>query len=315
MKIKNVLLGSAFGLLLLLFSCSEDENDAPVASDAFFIVPEDASIGTVIGTITATDQQGDALTYVITSGNEANVFEFGEEGALRTRAMMDFETTPSYELVVVISDGSNSTEISVRIDVTDVDEGTGNNGGEVTIEGITYNLVDGLIDDFGGDGTHYNYDFILVDDAILLDEDDDFIPGEETTIGIYVELFSAGDASFEAGTFDYLDESISPSFTQSYFNYLNISTFTEAIGTNEDPEADGYFVAVGGTVTVVENSELNYTLTYAIDVAEADFDTDELIAGGEEFSLAFSYTGVFKFIPLDETARRTAAQKSKRRFF
>ena len=314
MKIKIVLLGAGFGLLLLLFSCSEDENEPPMADDLLFIVAEDVPIGTVVGTVSATDKEGDALTYTITAGNDANEFELSDEGTLRTLALLDYETATSYQLAVRIADNSGSIDILITINVTDVDEGTGVIGGTVTVDGITYSLVDGLIEDYGGDGTHYNYDFVLVDDAIAM-ENDEPVPGEGTKIGVYAELFSAGDASFDVGTFEYLDEAVSPGFTQSYFNYLTITTFDDPIGDDPDPDADGYFIAVGGSVTVVENAELNYTLTYNIDLAEADFDTDELINGGDEFSLTFAYTGDFVFVPLDETARTVEIEKSNKRIF
>ena len=56
-----------------------DENTMPSISDQEFTVAEDISDATVIGTVTATDAEGDALTYSITA-NDTDLFEISTGG-------------------------------------------------------------------------------------------------------------------------------------------------------------------------------------------------------------------------------------------
>ena len=313
--IKKLLNGGVIALSIFFVACNDDDgaNLPPEVQDLTLTVAEDVAIGTLVGTIAATDPDGDEISFEITAGNEANAFGLSAEGVLSTLSALDFETTSSYALTVMVSDGMNDVEVMVSIEVTDVDEGDGNAGVDVTIDGVTYTIVDGLIDDFGDDGTHYNYDFILVDDAIDI-VNDDLEPGPETTIGIYVELFSAGTGSFTPGTFEYLEESTTPESDQSFFNIFTISTFDEPIGDSES-DPDNYYIATGGTVTVTENSDLNYTLIYNVEVAEADLDTDEVISGGSQFTLSFTYSGDFDFIPLEAAARSEGVTSQKKAVF
>ncbi len=314
MKIRRLLIGVVLSSTLFFLSCGGDENTPPSANNVSVQVPEDTAIGTVIANITASDAEGDVLSYTIISGNDANTFELNDEGALRTLVSLDFETTDSYLLSVAVSDGDNSVNITVSIEIIDVDESPGNSGVEVMIDGINYTLVDGLIDDFGGDGTHYNYDFFLVNDEIKM-EDGDLVPGEETTIFVYAELFSAGNSSFNPGTFEYLDVFSTPRNDQSYFNYFAIATYDDPSDVVNEQDPAKWFIAVGGSVTVTQNTGLNYTIAYNLDVAEADYDTDEVIVGGSEFTLEFTYTGDFEFIPLDDAARKTGVKNLDKGIF
>ena len=88
-----------------------------------FAVAEDAAPGTVVGTVSATDPNGDSLTYSITAGNPGNAFAIGAQtGAITVAAALDHETTPSYELTVEASDGTNASTVPVTITVTDVND-------------------------------------------------------------------------------------------------------------------------------------------------------------------------------------------------
>ena len=85
-----------------------------------FTVAEDAVEETVVGTVTATDPDvGDTVTYTLTSGNTGDVFDIdGSTGAITVAGDMDYETTPSYSLIVEASDGEGGTDTaSVTITV------------------------------------------------------------------------------------------------------------------------------------------------------------------------------------------------------
>jgi VCBS repeat-containing protein len=102
-------------------------NDAPVVDAAAFSVPEDAAVGTVVGTVTFSDPDtGQTHTFAITAGNTGGAFAIGAtSGEITVAAALDFETLAAYSLTVEVTDdgapalsGSNTVEITV----TDVDD-------------------------------------------------------------------------------------------------------------------------------------------------------------------------------------------------
>ena len=90
--------------------------------DAFaFSIKETASVGAAVGVASATDPNGDTLTYTIASGNEDGNFAIDTAtGAITVAGALDFETAASYTLTVQASDGTNTVTVTVEIDVTEV---------------------------------------------------------------------------------------------------------------------------------------------------------------------------------------------------
>ena len=100
-------------------------NEAPVfGSDSYsFSVAETESAYSVIGTVAATDADGDAVTYWITAGNGSGTFSIDlNEGFVLIRKALDYETTTSYTLTVEARDGNGGVDsATVTITVTDVE--------------------------------------------------------------------------------------------------------------------------------------------------------------------------------------------------
>ena len=92
------------------------------ASSYSFGVREDVATTTLVGTVSATDPNDDAVTYTITTGSEDGKFDIdANSGAITVAAALDYETTPSYTLTVEASDANgNSATATVDIAVTDV---------------------------------------------------------------------------------------------------------------------------------------------------------------------------------------------------
>jgi Ca2+-binding RTX toxin-like protein len=94
-------------------------NDAPIiSSSATFSAAENQ---TAIGSVTATDADGDSLTYSI-SGSEMNI---SSSGVLSFAVAPDYETKNSYTATVTVSDGTASTTQNITVNVTDVAENVG----------------------------------------------------------------------------------------------------------------------------------------------------------------------------------------------
>ncbi len=87
-------------------------------------VAEDAAVGAALGTVSATDPEGVAVTYAITAGNDAGLFAIdASSGALTVAAALDYETTTSYGLTVEAKTGGGATAtVPVTVTVTNVNE-------------------------------------------------------------------------------------------------------------------------------------------------------------------------------------------------
>ena len=102
-----------------------EENVAPTITAATFTLAENSSTGTVVGTIGASDTDGDTLAYAILTGNTDQAFDLNvSTGVLSVTdsTALDYETTPVFSLLVQASDGALSDSATVTINLIDVDE-------------------------------------------------------------------------------------------------------------------------------------------------------------------------------------------------
>lgn len=103
----------------------EQVNDAPfVASAEVTTVRETVDSDAILAQVSATDVEGDTLSYEITGGNDDGLFEIDSTGAisLTEGAALDYETAQAHDLEVSVSDGQETTTTDVTINVSDVDE-------------------------------------------------------------------------------------------------------------------------------------------------------------------------------------------------
>ena len=104
-----------------------DVNEAPVFSDGTTTtraIAENVGANINIGTaVKATDPDtDDSLTYTL-GGTDAALFAIDDKtGQLKTKSALDYETKISYTVTVSVSDGSLEDEITVTINVKDLDE-------------------------------------------------------------------------------------------------------------------------------------------------------------------------------------------------
>ncbi|MFV2067055.1 MAG: tandem-95 repeat protein, partial [Pirellulales bacterium] len=114
-------------------------NDAPVAQNDTFAVDEDASVGTVVGTVSATDPDvGDTLAYAITAGNTGTPFVINSAtGQITVNGALDYATTPQYTLTVTVTDDASpalSDTATITINVNQVA------AGPMLVNGIVSNV-------------------------------------------------------------------------------------------------------------------------------------------------------------------------------
>ena len=98
----------------------------PVIAPQNFSVEENSPNGTNVGTLVASDPDGDVLSYAITTGNLDNAFNVNAvTGALTVAntAALDFETTPGFSLTVQVTDTAGLADSAlVAVSLIDVAE-------------------------------------------------------------------------------------------------------------------------------------------------------------------------------------------------
>ena len=112
--------GSSFNATFDYFTITTPPNAAPVVAAQSFQVSEDAEVGAAVGTVVATDEDGDPLSFAFVAGNEAGAFTIDDDGLITVTGDLDFAQTPEYVLDVTVSDGESSATASITITVTEV---------------------------------------------------------------------------------------------------------------------------------------------------------------------------------------------------
>ena len=100
----------------ITISITNANDVAPVfTSEATFSAAENQ---TAIGTVTATDAEGDAVTFIV-SGTELSITS---AGVLTFVSAPDYETKTTYTATVTASDGTNTSTQAITVNVTDVND-------------------------------------------------------------------------------------------------------------------------------------------------------------------------------------------------
>lgn len=102
-----------------------DADHAPAFAGApyGFDVAEDAEVGAAVGPVTATDPDGDSVSYAITAGDAHGAFAIDPaSGAITVAGALDFETTAAYVLTVRATAGTRHADAAVTVSVEDVNE-------------------------------------------------------------------------------------------------------------------------------------------------------------------------------------------------
>ena len=112
------------GTLVLLLSCSDDDdnstnNTAPLIENQTFSITNDATIGTSVGKVLATDEDNDVLSYSITASNDDNIFAIDSTtGIITVSGALNPNTI--YTLTVQVSDGQSNTDATITINLVEI---------------------------------------------------------------------------------------------------------------------------------------------------------------------------------------------------
>jgi predicted nucleotidyltransferase len=91
------------------------QNNPPEAQNLSFELNEDVNSGYEVGNVTASDPEGDEITYTIISGNEQGIFEIVDSTGQILVNDPAFIQSTTYNLTVDISDGFESISINVEL--------------------------------------------------------------------------------------------------------------------------------------------------------------------------------------------------------
>src|SRR5512133_1203837 len=94
-------------ILVLILSSCQKKNHPPTITDQAFSIEENSSAGAFVGSVSSSDEDGQALFYKILGGNTDNAFKISEtEGRItvNNKLAVDFEITPVFTLTIEVKD-------------------------------------------------------------------------------------------------------------------------------------------------------------------------------------------------------------------
>ncbi len=102
----------------------DNENNAPVLTPPQAVtVDENAQTGTLLSTLSATDADGDVLSYSISAGNTGGLFAIDSAtGAITVAGTLDYESATSHTLTVEVTDGIAITSSSLVVNINNLND-------------------------------------------------------------------------------------------------------------------------------------------------------------------------------------------------
>jgi len=101
-------------------------NESPLILAQSFSLDENSGDNTSVGTVTATDQDGDELTFSIIAGNINDVFSINPtngELSVNSSGELDFESTETFTLTIKAEDTELNAEATITVNINDINEG------------------------------------------------------------------------------------------------------------------------------------------------------------------------------------------------
>ncbi len=309
LKLRYLLFYFLLGCFLVFSGCGKEEESESVPTFEIleFTVAEDLEGGGLIGTLNVTNTSTSSLTFSISSGNEQGLFELSSDGklTLSENISLDYEESISHELMVRATDGTMILESEVLVKVSDVDE-----NGLFIFKGSNYDLAEkgiffslGLKSPVEDKYTHYGFQFVLGVGKIIENE----YGFKFTEIGLLwaIYLYDTQGETISDGVYEFRDgtslseEDISGKkfFTQVAF-VLDGNNNGVVLESDDDLDRDEVYLATGGTITVTNNGDDNYTLAVDLTVAQIVFDDvdylfNEEIIPDTERRVRFSQTSTY----------------------
>lgn len=239
-----------------------DENTMPTIDAQSFTVAEDIDDATTIGTVLATDAEGDNLSFSITT-NDNDLFEIATTGELSLAAgeSLDFETTATHTITVEVSDGTLTASAEITINVTDVNENT-----VPSMDGQEFAVAEDITDDTVI-GT------VTATDA----EGDDLSFSIDTNSGDLFEISSNGELSLAQGKNLDFETAMSHGITVEVTDGQLSTTATITVNVTDVDETE----YVGTVTTIAGNGGFGFNNGSGLNAAFAVMTGIEVTVTGE----------------------------------
>ena len=105
------------------FNITVSANNAPTGLTLSSNTASENVTGVVIGTLSASDADGDAITYSLASGGDNDYFVIsGNQLSLRSTSYFDYELANSFSITLIASDGKSTTSLDKKINIINVNE-------------------------------------------------------------------------------------------------------------------------------------------------------------------------------------------------
>ncbi len=237
-----------------------DANDPPTfTSNATFSAAENQ---TAIGTVTATDPEGDALSFTI-SGSDITIVS--STGLLEFASAPDYETQTSYSATVTVSDGTNSVTQDITVNVTNVNDVAPEFTSDATFSAAENQTAIGTVTATDAEGDTVTF----------------------TISGTDLEITSAGVLTFATAP----DYETDTSFTATVTASDGTNSTTQDITVNVTNVNDNSPQFTSGANF---SAEENQTAIGTVTATDADGDTVSFTISGSE--LQITSAGVLSFV-------------------
>jgi hypothetical protein len=293
---------------------NDDEPATIAATLSAASFAETSAVGAAIASINATDPEGSAVTYTL-SGTGSDNFSIDASGNITLASGLDYETATSYELTVVVDDGTYASTEVITVSVADVNEAPSlsatvafNAFQENTATGTTI-ATSSVSDPEAGaityslSGTGSENFSVSSDGTVTLASGLDY----ETATAYAITLTASDGANSvsETLTINVGDINEAPSLTNS----LAASSFAENVATGttiaaasaSDPEAQTITYSISGTgsenfaidadgnVTLASSLDYETTTSYSLTITASDG------TNSTQQTLSISVTDIIEF--------------------
>ncbi len=285
-------------------------NDKPDFPDQSFNVAENSAIGSIIGTLIASDTIEGPLTYRVLTGNELSIVSLVDTSgvlSVNDSSAFDFETNSSFEFEIEASDGLLTDTATVTVFLLDVSE-------PPTLDDETFSIVENspsgtligkvTAEDGDGDAVSYSLGEGNVDGAFTINSAGTITVSNSTPINfeqmpvftIAVEVTDEVDTITATVTINVLDANDPPRFTNKLFEIEENPVVGDSVGNLNAFDEDGdeitfvirdgnvsnaFAITTDGEIVVANEEAIDFeqrtTITLIVSALDGNVDFEDIV--------------------------------------
>ncbi len=197
-EVSDGFLTASATITINLNDVNETVNQAPVISDQTFSIDENSANGTVVGNVQASDPDGDILTYSISAGNSLGAFAINTlsgEITVADESKLDFETNPTFNLAIEVTDGLLKATAIITIRINDLNENELSLHDAIKINAYPNPVINQLRLDVGAELVGFQVQIVGMSGVILKStklEKENYLNLASFPAGVYLVRIDAG---------------------------------------------------------------------------------------------------------------------------